>query len=466
MLTWICSYSGCDSRSVSYLGDCHHCSEHYCVTHFALPHHKCLELDDDASEKERQKVDAIERHHILNLMRRAHNHIVQQAQHLRAGHACSLKIQDDVDDFVCGGFNVHFLIIFDDEMKWIVRVRLHNFNNPPREAQKIALESEIETVKYMREKNVVFIPEVYSSAMSYEGEKENDCLDYFFMELMTGTPYRGSIMSGPQTPTQISRTIHDLALHYISLSKVHFPSIGSLYPSTSTSPNDGPSTIGPLVQNALCLPEQPWFLGPFHSNKERYITYIDEILLRIERGLMYQSNPLFAYLSHLETREMVESHQGWGDESVFYLKHDDDKGDHIMVDESGGITGLIDWQWAYTTSKAEAFAAPLALLTAYDLYDSGTNDLTQWEHALIEEYEDMGHPDLADCVRGGRLYHHLYITIGDEPNMINMECLREAFGRERLGHETYEEWGRWGWDKYGDYEGLKRVYDRYFPQSD
>jgi aminoglycoside phosphotransferase (APT) family kinase protein len=43
----------------------------------------------------------------------------------------------------------------------------------------------------------------------------------------------------------------------------------------------------------------------------------------------------------------------------FYLKHVDDKGDHILVDEQLNITGIIDWQMARIVPRHEAFGPSL-----------------------------------------------------------------------------------------------------------
>lgn len=41
----------------------------------------------------------------------------------------------------------------------------------------------------------------------------------------------------------------------------------------------------------------------------------------------------------------------------FFVKHRDDKGDHIRVDHDFDIVGIIDWEWTQTVSKAEAFCS-------------------------------------------------------------------------------------------------------------
>lgn len=60
------------------------------------------------------------------------------------------------------------------------------------------------------------------------------------------------------------------------------------------------------------------------------------------------------------------------DDGKFYLKHADDKGDHILVDEHFNITGIIDWEWAHTASPAHILNSPLGFLPA----------------AVLKRYED------------------------------------------------------------------------------
>ncbi|KKZ61955.1 hypothetical protein EMCG_03574 [[Emmonsia] crescens] len=52
-----------------------------------------------------------------------------------------------------------------------------------------------------------------------------------------------------------------------------------------------------------------------------------------------------------------------------YLKHADDKGDHILVDDDYHITVLIDWEWSYTASKAAAFKSLGRRKTLTEFYE-------------------------------------------------------------------------------------------------
>lgn len=71
------------------------------------------------------------------------------------------------------------------------------------------------------------------------------------------------------------------------------------------------------------------------------------------------------YLLDLVPHVLPPSH---GDDK-FYLKHADDKGDHTVFDDDFNITGIIDWEWAYTAPPVYAFNSP-----------------TSWRLLLGEEY--------------------------------------------------------------------------------
>ena len=66
------------------------------------------------------------------------------------------------------------------------------------------------------------------------------------------------------------------------------------------------------------------------------------------------------------------------------------------------LTKLICCSRAYVTTKEDAFARPVAFTSS-----EGSNDSTPNEDVLIQAYLELGRADLADCVRGGRLYHRL-----------------------------------------------------------
>ena len=106
-----------------------------------------------------------------------------------------------------------------------------------------------------------------------------------------------------------------------------------------------------------------------------------------------------------------------------YLKHMDDKGDHILVDDDLNIVGVVDWEWAQTMPKRLAFSAPFFLLDV-GLYFSGRNELSSDEEHFAFILEAAGRNDLAVCIRNGRIYHRLASCLeGDISNMEEYMCV-------------------------------------------
>lgn len=85
----------------------------------------------------------------------------------------------------------------------------------------------------------------------------------------------------------------------------------------------------------------------------------------------YTRRPVDAYLIHRflldSVPKFISSYHAVND-GRFNLKHDDDKCDHILVDDDYNITGVIDWEWAYAASKAVAFNCPVFLLPGTDFF--------------------------------------------------------------------------------------------------
>ena len=111
--------------------------------------------------------------------------------------------------------------------------------------------------------------------------------DYFFVERVVGRPWTKihGVDEGQLPSSEILEAfIEDYARFQISISErpFHGVGIGSLFPSGS---DDHSPKLGPLVTH-FCFnrPESPHFLGPFKTNRERYLTHVDLILEMIAAG--------------------------------------------------------------------------------------------------------------------------------------------------------------------------------------
>ncbi|KAK8853366.1 hypothetical protein IAR55_004070 [Kwoniella newhampshirensis] len=450
MLTWPCSIPGCTNRSTPRVGSCLTCCQHFCTIHNDSSFHENPEEHDpeyDHYPGITASADARQLEHLTGLLNSAN--LSAQADALRPGHTGTIVVPTSTRDYIGGGMNVILPVTFDDGVRWIARVRQKRFDEPPPAMRKMLVASEVASMRAMRE-NGLKVPNVYLPLTS------DPNLDYYFLDFVPGSPATAPLTEHDR-PSQLPRLIQDYALFQIALSKLTFSAIGSLYPCPSHP--DGQPIIGPLCSRTICLDFEPWFLGPFGSNKERYLTMIEYTLQEIREERLFQQKAVLGYLAHLEIKDMVERYQEWddGEGEGFYLKHADDKGDHIMINEQGGITGVIDWEWVYTTSKAEAFAAPCAFSSAAEYYQKGTTALSNLEEMLISEYVRLDRPDLAKCVRKGKKFQFLNDMVGEEPNRVLMDGLRECFGRKRMGFESEAEWEEWGRELYRHDMGLTEL---------
>ncbi|KAK0723093.1 hypothetical protein B0T26DRAFT_641885, partial [Lasiosphaeria miniovina] len=95
----------------------------------------------------------------------------------------------------------------------------------------------------------------------------------------------------------------------------------------------------------------------------------------------------------------------------FYLKHPDDKGDYILVDDTLNITSVIDWEWTRTASWAEAFSSPCMMWPVGSFYE-GSNELSDDEERFARLFRERGRHDLADCVVHGRKVQRFFFAFG------------------------------------------------------
>ncbi|KGO43143.1 hypothetical protein PEX1_057750 [Penicillium expansum] len=153
-------------------------------------------------------------------------------------------------------------------------------------------------------------------------------------------------------------------------------------------------------------------LGPCSSSEEYFKAHIRLILdLIIQES--YVNCPVDAFLIHRflpETAPEIVSRNDL-DDGKFYLKHADEKGDQILVDNDFNITGIIDWEWAQADSKSAAFNSLIVLLPMAD-YCEGADHIGEDEVFFAECFEEKGYPDLWDIVRNGRLLHRFQFCCG------------------------------------------------------
>ncbi|KAJ6050201.1 uncharacterized protein N7446_005561 [Penicillium canescens] len=331
--------------------------------------------------------------------------LTSRASYLRNGIGCSIlqKLQYDPStrNSVMGGMNYHVEISFEDGISWLARIRRFNVTSPPLKLQEFIMRSEVATLEFLRETKIP-APKVFDFCLD---EANPVGVRYILMEKMPGK----SLSWSDATKEQRMKVIDQLADIYVELQAHPFAMMGSLDKIGSKF------VIGPFARESLADFGKSGLemLGPFSSLEEYYSAHIELILDLIVRQEAYANRPVDAFLIHLYLQENILAilPDASLDDGKFYLKHADEKGDQILVDDQFRITGIIDWEWAHTGPKSAVFNSPIVLLPLAEFYEGG-NCLGGEELAFSHLLETKGHPDLGDIVKKGRLLHRLQFCCG------------------------------------------------------
>ncbi|KAL4798215.1 hypothetical protein BDV19DRAFT_397113 [Aspergillus venezuelensis] len=229
-----------------------------------------------------------------------------------------------------GCANYHAWLIFNDGMKWLVRIPGTGFSDTPLELGEYLVKSEYATLKFLEGTNVP-APKVFGYALASD-PKNRVGVSYILMQALPGRPYYAHEASEEHK----EKALGQVADIMIEISKYPFDSIGNRF--VHLSPH-----------------------GLFKTSTE-YTNYIIESYMDlIADGQIHHSYPREAYLLYNLLRQNVDnltqppSTIAPQHRNKFYLKHPDDKGDHILIDEKYNITGLIDWRFARVVPALEAF---------------------------------------------------------------------------------------------------------------
>lgn len=333
-----------------------------------------------------------------------------------------------------GGQNCHVDIEFEDGTVWLARIRLNDPLLPPQPTQMHIFLSEVATLKFL-EKTAVPAPKVHSYAT--ESEANLVGVSYVLMEKLSGAPLRWD----KATFRQRSKVMSQLADIFLELEKCPLSLSGSLCLG-----HDVPTVSG-FAQPAL-FSSSKQTLGPFetveYSLRAMILQQQDQIV-NGELSFLAVDN----YLSHCWRHDMI-AHVGTHclkNGSGFFLKHFDDKGDHILVDTDFNITGIIDWEFASAEPKALAFSTPCMLWPVGDFYD-GKGELSAEEIEFAEIFEARGREDMGRIVRESRKMQRLTFFNGGGISRDLKEFqalftgLRTAWARTDDPLSTYEDWKR------------------------
>ncbi|KAF2766353.1 hypothetical protein EJ03DRAFT_345192 [Teratosphaeria nubilosa] len=304
-----------------------------------------------------------------------------------------------------GGQNCHLDISFEDGVVWIARLRLEEPTVPPFGTRQRIFASEVNTLRFLAQTSVP-VPEVFY----YTSEPRLIGTPFMLMEKMPGEPLQWS----EATAQQRTKNLEQLVDVFLELEKYPLPATGSLSSETGR--------IGQYAQARLfATPSRS--IGPFQSLEQALTSISEHEMTMIESG---ELSTLAAdnYLTQLWRLDRApDLVKGITDDS-FYLKHFDDKGDHIL-------------------SRPSAFSSPCMLWPVGEFYE-GKNQLSTEEIQFADMFRQRGREDIAQLILKGRKFQRFSFFLGSavpaerEESEALFQGLRKAVDDQDTG--SYLEW--------------------------
>ncbi|WWD05424.1 hypothetical protein V865_003501 [Kwoniella europaea PYCC6329] len=123
---------------------------------------------------------------LLNSLSLEKDRITEESQRVRPGRTCILQLPPDSQSMydaknMYNGINPHFPIIFDDGVKWLLRVRQSHNGYPPHEIQRFVVRSEVTALTILKNGGVL-VPDAWYPRPLIDGQSSQPDLCYFFCQ--------------------------------------------------------------------------------------------------------------------------------------------------------------------------------------------------------------------------------------------------------------------------------------------
>ncbi|KAG6095823.1 hypothetical protein E4U30_002017 [Claviceps sp. LM220 group G6] len=365
---------------------------------------------------------------------------------------CTIDLSPETLSALMGGQNCHAEITFEDGVVWLARFRVASAVAPPPEVCDDTLQSEATAMQFLERHTRVPSPRVFDWAC--ESDPTNTIgVGYILMEKLNGT----SLHWPSATASQKEKIVRQYAEIMLELARHPFDQLGPLVskgPAAESQIQVGTSTDFTMFRSG----DGDTPLGPFRSSKEAYRVSVEASIQRVMSGEVGRAESaldiILAYKFGLDVLDRVSEQTATDDKGgeQFFLKHADDKGDHILVNEDFDIVGIIDWECCQTAPREEAFSSPQMMWPVKAFYD-GSNELTEEELLLARVFRERGREDLASCVLHGRKVQRLLFVLGplvvdeDKSTLAGLFMgLKRAFDEPDCktdGQGVEDEWEAW-----------------------
>ncbi|KAJ5719080.1 hypothetical protein N7493_007535 [Penicillium malachiteum] len=333
---------------------CSRCMHHFCAIHCSKQYHTCpssYELSDAEWEKSIHD-------EFWELICHVNTYeLVRLATKLNGGIKCEFKLGAHFGTgSMMGCANYHAWLCFENGERWIVRIPRTGFSDVPPDLVEYLVMSEYATLKFF-ESTTIPSPKPFAYAIVSDPVNRVG-VSFILMQALPGKPFYAYEAS----EVQKKHVLEQLAGILIDISKHPFSQAGSL------KIEGNKVDIGPVASNRFVALKT---YGPFDSSSEYLTSITEQYLDLIADGQLYTDYSLEAFLFYHFLRQNIQSLVPEDDTpEQFFLKHVDDKGDHLLVDENFNITGIIDWQFARTVPASEAFGPSYVTADLTSLYSS------------------------------------------------------------------------------------------------
>ncbi|KAI5862168.1 hypothetical protein GGS23DRAFT_605791 [Durotheca rogersii] len=375
---WNCAIAGCPNAAAIDIGDCERCESMYCATHIRSVLHICeKEPLDDEAWLAAQTAELVALNQKTN-----HAAILRRAKELSGGLECRLDDEDLLGRRQMGGMHIHLQLIFENGTVWLVRILREKHTSFDDELSNQILLSECATLWWLES---VDVPTPRLHGYGLRGDPRNEVgVAYMIIDKLPGRPFNSSEASERQRSKVLGQWADVLCI----LGKHPLDKIGSLMFDA-----DGAVEVGPIASDRTgTLP----CIGPFEDAKDFHSTWAETYLELIADGQLFSPYSIDAYLMFKFLAEQAKAGpwlKKWQGLNLgpFFLKHVDDKGDHILIDDDFRITGIIDWSFARAVPAYEAFGPSLVSADTTNLF-TGRPGLSEEDGVLGRELQRRGAP--------------------------------------------------------------------------
>ncbi|KAG6153258.1 hypothetical protein E4U37_003073 [Claviceps purpurea] len=367
-----------------------------------------------------------------------------------------------------GGQNCHAEITFEDGAVWIARFRIVSAVAPPPEVRDYTLQSEATTMQFLERHTRVPSPRVFDWACEFDPTNMIG-VGYILMEKLNGT----SLIWQEATAAQKEKIVRLLADVMLEIERHPFDQFGSLIGTTKI--RGGDATQEAAVESQMQVDALADFttfrsgdggmpLGPFRSSEETFRAIVEANIRMVVTGEIGSAeNPIDSCLIIIDVLDQMSEKPATPEKGgeQFFLKHVDDKGDHILVNDDFDIVGIIDWEWCSTAPREQAFSSPQMMWPINAFYDS-SNELAEEELLLARVFRERGREDLASCVLHGRKVQRLMYALGplvvdaDKKTLAGLFMgLKRAFDGHDIksdGKGVEDEWEAWKLRAFEDWK--------------